>query len=303
MSTRPTRASIAGCVYLDLQKLAIATHRPTGELLLFYALEGFLARLAGSRYATQLALKGGVLLAVYDSRRATRGVDLQGWGLSNNAESILEIVRSIAQVSLDDGLVFDANAATAQLIRDGDEDLYSEVRVGLLARLAGAKLAFHVDVSVGDPITPAPQLVSLPRLLDGPIALVGYPLSMVHAEKIVTAVERGPLNTRMRDFADIYALVRRHDIEGVELLAAMARVAEYRKINLRPLSVVLDGWANVAQPQWVRWLRRQSLDKTTPERFPAGFSSILDQIMDFADPVLTDEITHQTWSAIDRRWA
>ncbi|MGH3545400.1 MAG: nucleotidyl transferase AbiEii/AbiGii toxin family protein [Mycobacteriales bacterium] len=268
-------------------------------------MEGFLARLAGSWYATQLVLKGGVLLTVYDSRRPTRDVDLQGWGLPNDADSILRVVRSIAQILRDDGLIFDADAdaATAQVIRDGDEDLYSGVRVHVLARLAGAKLAFHIDVSVGDPITPAPQLINLPRLLDGSITLMGYPLSMVYAEKIVTAVERGQLNTRMRDFADIYALVRGHDIVGVELLAAVARVAEHRRINLRPLSVVLDGWADAAQPQWTRWLCRQNLDKATPGRFPADLSSILNQVMEFADPILTGAITDQTWNAVDRRWA
>lgn len=37
----------------------------------------FLDRLASSRFAEQLVLKGGVLLAAFEERRATRDIDLQ----------------------------------------------------------------------------------------------------------------------------------------------------------------------------------------------------------------------------------
>jgi hypothetical protein len=63
MTSRPTRATVAGRAYLDLQNLARRQGRPTDELHQMYALEGFLARLAISSYAGQPILKGGVLLA------------------------------------------------------------------------------------------------------------------------------------------------------------------------------------------------------------------------------------------------
>jgi hypothetical protein len=45
---------------------------------------------------------------------------------------------------------------------------------------------------------------ALPRLRGGePIELRGYPIHMVHAEKIVTAIQRGTANTRWRDFGDV----------------------------------------------------------------------------------------------------
>jgi hypothetical protein len=68
-SRRPTRATIDGRAYLDLQSLARSQRRPTDELHQLYALEGFLARLAKSPYADKLVLKGGVLLAAYHARR------------------------------------------------------------------------------------------------------------------------------------------------------------------------------------------------------------------------------------------
>lgn len=86
MTALPTRATVAGRAYLDLQNLARRSGRPTDELHQIYALEGFLARLAISPYADKLVLKGGVLLAAYAARRPTRDVDLQGRWISNNVD-------------------------------------------------------------------------------------------------------------------------------------------------------------------------------------------------------------------------
>jgi hypothetical protein len=99
------------------------------------------------------------------------------------------VVTEIAATGLDDGVVFDAETATAEVIRD--EDRYQGVRVSMTARLATARPRFHVDVNVGDPITRVPQTVHFPRILRGEIIVRGYPLAMVHAEKIVTAISRG----------------------------------------------------------------------------------------------------------------
>jgi len=95
--------------------------------------------------------------------------------------------------------VFDPAGATARTIRD--EDRYSGARVSLTATLSNARLSLHVDVNVGDPIWPAPTTVQVPRLLGGSITVTGYPLPMVPAEKITTAVQRGTANTRWRDIA------------------------------------------------------------------------------------------------------
>ena len=79
-----------------------------------------------------------------------------------------------------------------------DEDVYSGVRIGLVAHLATARLTFHVDVNIGDPIWPPPEPVGVSRLLGGVIEAIGYPLTMIHAEKLVTALQRGTANTRWR---------------------------------------------------------------------------------------------------------
>jgi len=235
----PTRASIAGRAYLDLRKLARKNKRPVDELLQLYVLEAFLVRLAGSRFAGQLVLKGGVLLAAFGERRATRDIDLQGQAIENDVESIRATACEIATIALEDGVIFDVEMARAEEIRD--EEIYAGVRVTMQARLASARHHFHVDMNVGDPISPVPKDMRLPRLLGGEIVLLGYPLAMVHAEKIVTAIARGTVNTRWRDFADVYMLSRRHVIDGTELARSTCRVAEHRQVQLLSLVEVLCG--------------------------------------------------------------
>jgi hypothetical protein len=63
-----------------------------------------LARLASSDHADKFILKGGALLAAYQARRPTRDIDFAATGMSNEAEAVLQLIRQIAQIPMDDGL-------------------------------------------------------------------------------------------------------------------------------------------------------------------------------------------------------
>jgi hypothetical protein len=226
--TPPNRQTVSGQVYLDLRRLAKNTGRPTEELLVLYALEGFLDRLTRSDQRDHFVLKGGVLLAAYDARRATRDIDFAAQEVSNDVENILAIVTAVMEVELTDGLSYNPDTLSAQIIRE-DED-YSGVRVTATATLATAELHFHLAINVGDPIWPEPTIVSLPRLLDSdPIRIIGYPVTMILAEKIVTVIQRGTANTRWRDFVDIKALLTAGSFDSTELRSAIERVASTAK--------------------------------------------------------------------------
>lgn len=295
--TRPTRATTAGRIYLDLQDKARREHRPTDELHQLYALEGFLARLTQSPDARRLVIKGGILLAAYDVRRPTRDIDVQGQRISLEAAEVLRMVREIAAIALDDGLEFDTATATASPIRDEDE--YGGIRVGLTGSLATARLSLHIDINVGDPIWPRPQRVTLPRLLGGELHVTGYPLPMILAEKIITAVQRGTANTRWRDFTDIYTLAQHHRVMGGDLESALTAVAGYRHVELSPLHEVLEGYAALAQPRWRAWRRRIHLE----DRLPESFADVLATVVALADPALGSAVSDRYWSPDAGRWS
>lgn len=293
-----TRGTPATDAYLDLQNQARRTGRPTDELLRLYILEGFLARLAASTVRDRLVLKGGVLLAVFGIRRPTRDVDLAALRLSNDTDRMRDLVRTIltTRPAHEDGITYDTSSLTAASIRD--EEDYTGVRITATATLASAALSFGIDINVGDPIVPAPQPIQVPRLRGGSdLDLIGYPLPMVHAEKIVTAIQRGTANTRWRDFGDIWALTRTHPITETGLRAALTGVAEHRHVTLQPLATTLPGYADLAQPRWTAWRRRSNSD-----HLPEQFHTVLDAIIEFTDTLLTSEPRTRTWNPHRHDW-
>jgi len=296
VTAKPTRADVDGRSYLDLQNLARRSGRPTDEMLQLFALEGFLARLATSDLAKALVLKGGVLLAAFGTRRPTRDVDLQARSVTNDIGAVRALICEILAAQREDGLVFDIEGVAAESIRDDDN--YSGVRVSVAGRLASARLRFHVDVNVGDPIWPAPELIDLPLMLGGHVKLLGYPLAMVFAEKLVTAVERGIANTRWRDFADMYLLSGRHGVDAADLSGAIARVAEYRTVRTARLTEILPGFGELGQARWIAWRRKQRLD----DRLPAQFGEVVGAVADFADPVLAGTRIDGRWDPDRRAW-
>lgn len=299
----PTRASVDGRAYLDLRAMAKKSGRANEEYLRLYALEGFLLRLAASASSQGFILKGGVLLAAYQLRRPTADIDFAALKTPNNVETIKSMIIAVADTQLpdeqNDGLWFDTSDTHGVTIRDEDE--YNGVRITLGAQLSTAKMRFHVDVNVGDPIWPKPQTVQFPRLLGGHIRLLGYPIPMVLAEKIVTATQRGITSTRWRDFADLYLIAGRHPLVADDVRAAINEVAAYRNAEMGSLRPALDGYPALAQAKWHAWRARQNLE----DRLPADFTEVLESVLVFTDGLFDTTRTSQTatWSPADRSWS
>lgn len=161
--------------------------------------------------------------------------------VADTDEVVLAVVRAVSSLhpGKHDGLVFDRPGASAEVAREVDQ--YPGVRASMNVTLASARVQFHVDVNMGDPIWPALNQVETPRLLGGErLQLLGYPLHMVHAEEIVTAVQHDTVNTRWRDFADVWALSRRHPVDGDLQRNAITRVSAYRKAGISRCRHPLD---------------------------------------------------------------
>ncbi len=298
MSPNPEYGSPAGDATIAIRRLARQTGEDVQQVQVLYVLEALLARLAVSGHRDHFVLKGGVLLAAFAARRPTKDIDLQATGLDNDAGAVAARFREIAQIVLPDGVVFDTQALTATAIRDIDE--YAGIRVRLVAEFGSARVTIGIDVNFGDPVWPSPTLIDVPRIVDlgqPPVTLFGYPLTMVLAEKIVTTIDRGEANTRWRDFADIHTLVQVHPVNGAELAASLAVVAQYRHVELSPLLPRLEGMPQRAQAKWLAWRRRTGRDRELPELF----ADVLESLALFADPVLTGSHA-ASWNPKLKRW-
>jgi Nucleotidyl transferase AbiEii toxin, Type IV TA system len=292
----PRRDSAGGRAYLDLRATARREGRLTDELLVLYVLERFLYRLSISGHRSRLVLKGGMLLAAFDERRPTADVDLLATAVPNDVETLSAIVREVLAVEVDDGVVFEPDGLRAQVIRDADP--YTGVRITVPARVDRARHPLRVDINVGDPITPEPVEVRYPSLLGDRFELVGYPLETVLAEKIVTMIDRGDATTRDRDFADVYVLTGRHEVDAEQVAAAIRATGTHRGSNLRPLRAVLVDLATARQPDWSRFLARSGLDDAAP----ATLAEAIQAIAEFADPIIAGDVGSAVWDPAARRW-
>jgi hypothetical protein len=132
-----------------------------------------------------------------------------------------------------------------------------------------------VDFNVGDPVVPSPIRTTIPVLLgDEPIEVLAYPKVMVVAEKLVTALQRGPASTRWRDFADLFMLVPGDLVES-EIIEALRAVAGHRGVPLRPLGEVVDGrfWTRSMSGRKHGSWRRQRLEKWRIARSAPAYPS------------------------------
>ncbi|WP_327378461.1 nucleotidyl transferase AbiEii/AbiGii toxin family protein [Streptomyces sp. NBC_01216] len=130
--------------------------------------------------------------------------------------------------------------------------------------------------------------------------ILGYPLATVIAEKLTTAISLGDLNTRDRDYADLYRLLTLNDLDGRELAAALTATATHRGITLKPLSTAITDLAEQRQSSYAAWRRRQG---TAATGHPERFTDVVQQVIAFSDPCITGEAATQTWAAATRTWS
>lgn len=122
-------------------------------------------------------------------------------------------------------------------------------------------------------------------------------MTMVLAEKIVTALDRGEANTRWRDFADIHVLIQSHEIDADELRSSLVAVANFRDVILKPLRPHLESMPERAQPRWVAWRNRANWDHDLPPLF----ADVLNSVACFADPVL-EKASSSRWNPRTGSW-
>jgi hypothetical protein len=278
--------------YLGLQKLARSQGSNTQQLFELYVHERFLARLAASPFAERFVLKGGMLLAVLDIRRATRDADMLALGLARDDDNLRAVVGEILAIPIEDGVRFDpAGISIASIREDAD---YEGIRLTLPVDLGGAALKFKLDLSFGDPVKP--KRIDYPTLLDDrPFRLLGYPLENVIAEKAETMMFLADANTRDRDYSDVYLLSAIHPVEGEALRQTLRAVAKHRRREVRLLGPRLQTLREVRQQPWAAFRARVGLPGL-PERF----SDVVDGVVEFVDGVQDEMASH--WHPVERRW-
>lgn len=257
--------NLAASIRARLKQRADARQQDFNLTLTHYGLERLLYRLSVSPHAPNYLLKGALLFSLwYDKpHRPTRDADLLGFG-PDDIDCAVSAFREICQIEVGDGITFDPASVRGSVIRK--EAGYGGVRVDLQGKLDGARIALQVDIGFGDAVTPGPESVNYPVLLDDLPApqLRTYPKYTVVAEKLHAVCLLGMANTRMKDYFDLWVLLTEGTLDAAELRRAVEATFARRKL-LVPTTLpsgLSDAFAQDAakQKQWVAFLKKNRLE-------------------------------------------
>lgn len=193
----------------QIKRLALASHVPAQVILQNFMLERFLERISISSYKDMLVLKGGMLIAsmVGIDNRTTMDMDatLRGYPLSH--ETIQTACNDICAIHIDDDVTFLLDRVES--IRDDDE--YGGYRASIYGKYETITTPLKIDITTGDIITPgAIQYTFQSKFQNRCFSIWAYNSETILSEKVETILRRSVLNTRPRDFYDVYIIMKTH---------------------------------------------------------------------------------------------
>lgn len=281
----------AASVHQRLLNKARASSRPFNEILQQFAIERFMYRLSKGPFAQKFILKGALMFSAWTGSmsRPTMDIDLLG-KIDNSIDMMVAVIKDTCEIEVEsDGIVFHKDTVTAVRITE-DAD-YKGARVTLRGNLGNTKLFLQIDIGFGDVIIPGPSRVRYPVLLDFPEPeLDGYTMESTIAEKFQAMVKHGLLNSRMKDFFDIWFLSRRFDFKGKILTEAIEKTFENRKTPLTSDPTIFNPSFmkdDTKQAQWAGFM-----DKTKLADKPRSFEDVANDIKVFLQPIVAS-INHR----------
>jgi predicted nucleotidyltransferase component of viral defense system len=199
---------------------------------------------------------------------------------------------------LPDGIFFDAE--TIEAIRITEDAEYEGVRVRVRGSLGKARVSIQIDIGFGDVIVPNASTVSYPAILDFPAPeLKGYTMESTIAEKFQAMVKLGVLNSRMKDFYDIWFLSYTFDFKSEILGEAIEKTFEKRSTLVNPKAALFDPSFGVDRDKDVQW--RGFISKTKLIGAPDTFEEIVAAVKSFLEPlaraIAERKLFNNVWTA------
>lgn len=297
--TEPIK-NIAASIQARLKNEAEKQARPFAEVLQYYVMERFLYRLSKTKYASKFILKGGLLFYVWDIplRRATRDIDFRGY-VANDHKALIEIFKEIVEVSAtEDGIAFDAASISVEETQT-DAD-YQGTRAKLIAFLGRSRIPIQIDVGFSDELASKAESVEYPNILPDleQVHMKGYPKESVVAEKFHAMTRHAELNSRMKDYYDLWLISETFEFESTALEKAFEVTFKNRDTELpieRPIALTLE-FASKNQTSWSNFLKKMDLENTKCY----DFGNIMEQVWAFLQDPLKASVnktksTH-TWT-------
>lgn len=277
----------AESVKARLKNFAKDTGHTFQEALTYYGLERTIYRISVSEYAEHFVLKGGIFLyAIFDRNyeRATTDIDFLARRISNSSEEMKAIFQIILSQEADDALVFDTDSITVEDITEFKE--YGGLHISVIGCLDRTRIPVGIDIGFGDVVYPDTVKMDFPVILNmEPPRVNVYSLESSIAEKLEAIIHNGYLNSRYKDFYDIYVLSAKYAFSFKELRNAIVETFNNRKT---PMSMDSPAFADEFLNDTMHQTRWNSFLKKKKALIQIPMNETMERIKIFVRPLLED---------------
>ncbi len=252
----------ADSIKARLKNFAVSNNITFQEALIYYGLERTVYRISVSEYAEHFVLKGGIFLyAIFDRNyeRATTDIDLLARKISNSSEEMKQVFKVILSQTEDDALVFDTGSVSVEDITEFKE--YHGLHISVIGYLDRTKIPIGIDIGFGDIVYPDAVKMDFPVILDMEAPRINmYSLESSIAEKLEAIIHTGYLNSRYKDFYDIYVLSGKYGFDYDKLRNVVIETFENRKTTMTMDSAAFaEGFLNdpIHLTRWNAFLKKK----------------------------------------------
>lgn len=227
---------------IKIKTKAHENHLEPQDIMQMYFFERLLYRIGISKYKYNFILKGGLLLSAIfgDERRTTQDMDTMLKGIPLDAKTLEKIIKEIISIDGKDGITFEiVNIKDIRLI-----DKYGGLKVKLIGYKEHLRVPLSIDVTVADPITPKELKFKYKCMFDDSyITIMAFNKETIIAEKFETFITDNIMNTRAKDFYDLYILLTRFydDINKDGLLKAIKNTFE-RRVSKFDINMIISNF-------------------------------------------------------------
>lgn len=258
-------------------KISKQTGLTFNSVMTYYFLEMILKKLSQSSYSRNYIFKGGFLLSnvIGVESRSTVDIDFLFQNITLSFENVEKQLKDILAIPIE-GI----NFTLQSIVSIKESDLYSGYRASILCQLENIKQMVHLDIATGDMVTPHPIHYDYKSLFeDDHFPIIAYPIETIIAEKLQTIYSRNFLNSRSKDFYDIYILskLKREEIDTLQLQLAIKRTFAFRgtTFDYNKNIELLKSFKNdeTQNQQWQNYARKYSYTNGI------SFKEVLDEII------------------------
>ena len=225
---------------MDKSRNLAATYNITAnEVLQNYMFERILERLSISKYKSNFILKGGLLLSsiMGIDTRTTMDMDTCIKGINLTDEQLYKVLKEILNIDVGDNVSFEIK--NSEPIRE--EDDYGGLRYNIIAKFDNIKVNLSIDIATGDLITPREIEYDYKMIFeDRSLKIMTYNIESIIAEKFQTVISRGILNSRMKDYYDLYYLITYKEFSKENLKNAIIKTFNKRDTDIDKIDDVIE---------------------------------------------------------------